>query len=59
MRLQKRLVSPDGVSSGNFTVVLAYKFEPQQAKTLEEVWLNPFGFAVTEYSITADKREAL
>lgn len=57
IRLQKRLVSPDGLREGDFTIVLAYDFDPATQKSLEAVWQNPFGFTVTDYNITSDKRE--
>lgn len=58
IRLVKQLQNEDGVQRGAFTVVLKYEFNPSTVeKSLEAVWRNPFGFAVTEYSITSDKFE--
>ena len=57
VRLVKRLINQSGVSEGAFTVVLGYAFRPEQEKSLEDLWDNPFGFTVTDYNITADKRD--
>ncbi|MEJ6396028.1 type IV secretion system protein [Gymnodinialimonas sp. 2305UL16-5] len=57
VRMRKTLRSPDGVTGGNFTAVLAYEFSPGEERTLEAVWQNPLGFTVTDYSLFQDRRE--
>ncbi|MGY6697728.1 MAG: virB8 family protein [Roseinatronobacter sp.] len=57
VRLRKRLRSNEGDQVGNFTVTLAYKFEPTEVREIAEVWANPLGFRVTEYAITSDRFE--
>lgn len=57
VRMRKRLTNPDGASEGGFTVVLKYEFRAGEEKTLEAVWQNPLGFTVTEYAVTAERRE--
>jgi type IV secretion system protein VirB8 len=46
VRLRKRLTSINGVQTGLFTATL-----------IDEVWTNPFGFTVLEYSIRSDRLE--
>lgn len=54
-RIVKRLITPKGVTEGVFRVMLAYSFKPQEQRQLEELWQNPFGFTVREYSVTAER----
>ena len=54
-RITKRLTSPDGMTEGTFIVTLAYKFDPSTLRDLNGVWANPFGFAVTEYSVASER----
>ena len=57
IRLRKRLRSNEGDQIGNFTVTLAYDFEPAELREIADVWANPFGFKVREYAITSDRFE--
>lgn len=57
IRLRKRLRSNEGDQIGNFTVTLAYEFEPAEVREIADVWANPFGFKVREYAITSDRFE--
>lgn len=57
VRLRKRLKDDDGETQGLFTVTLAFRFETDEARSLDEVWTNPFGFTVYEYAITSDRLE--
>ncbi|CUX79976.1 virB8 family protein [Roseibaca calidilacus] len=57
IRLRKRLRSKEGDQIGNFTVTLAYEFEPAEVREIADVWANPFGFKVREYAITSDRFE--
>lgn len=57
VRIRKRLVDDNGVTDGRFTVTLAYRYETEGGRDLDDVWNNPFGFSVYEYSITEDKWE--
>ncbi len=54
-RIVKRLITPKGVTEGVFLVTIAYSFKPQELRQLEELWRNPFGFTVREYSVTAER----
>ena len=56
-RLRKRLTSPQGVQNGLFTATMLFEFRPEERRRIDEVWANPFGFTVTEYSIRSDRRE--
>lgn len=56
-RLRKRLTSPQGTQSGLFTATLLFEFRPEERRSIDEVWQNPFGFTVTEYAIRSDRQE--
>lgn len=56
-RITKRLSTSDGMTEGTFIVTLAYSFDPSTLRQLTEVWANPFGFIVTEYSVAAERFE--
>ena len=57
VRLRKRLTSINGVQAGLFTATLLFEFRPETRRTIDEVWTNPFGFTVIEYSIRSDRLE--
>ena len=57
VRLRKRLTSPQGDQLGAFTATLMYEFRPERARSLDDVWQNPFGFTVTRYAIRSDRSE--
>lgn len=57
VRLRKRLTSLGGVQAGLFTATLLFEFRPETRRTIDEVWTNPFGFTVIEYSIRSDRLE--
>ncbi|MGK7664473.1 MULTISPECIES: virB8 family protein [unclassified Marinovum] len=57
VRLRKRLTSIQGVQAGLFTATLLFEFRPETRRTIDEVWTNPFGFTVVEYSIRSDRLE--
>lgn len=54
-RVVKRLTTPKGVSQGTFLITLAYDWKPQESRGLQELWQNPFGFSVREYSVVAER----
>lgn len=54
-RIVKRLTTPQGTTEGTFTVSLAYSFQPQDQRTLEALWQNPFGFSVREYVVSSER----
>jgi len=54
-RIVKRLISPRGTTEGTFSVSLAYNFQPQEQRTLEALWQNPFGFSVREYVVSSER----
>lgn len=56
-RIRKRLRGIEGEQLGNFTVTLAYEFQPTEVREIADVWANPFGFTVTDYAITSDRFE--
>ena len=56
-RLRKRLTSINGVQAGLFTATLLFEFRPEERRSIDEVWSNPFGFTVVEYSIRSDRLE--
>ncbi|MDD7972006.1 virB8 family protein [Roseinatronobacter alkalisoli] len=56
-RIRKRLRGIEGEQIGNFTVTLAYDFQPTEVREIADVWANPFGFTVTDYAITSDRFE--
>ncbi len=56
-RLRKRLKSINGVQAGLFTATLLFEFRPEESRSIDQVWTNPFGFTVTEYSIRSDRLE--
>jgi len=51
VRLRKRLTSINGVQAGLFTATLLFEFRPETSRSIDQVWTNPFGFTVLEYSI--------
>jgi len=57
VRLRKRLTSIQGVQGGLFTATMLFEFRPEEARTIDQVWTNPFGFTVIEYSIRSDRLE--
>lgn len=57
VRLRKRLADDGGITEGLFSATLAFRYETTEARPLDEVWTNPFGFSVTEYAITSDRLE--
>lgn len=57
VRLRKRLTSLQGIQAGLFTATLMFEFRPEEARTIDQVWANPFGFTVTEYAIRSDRLE--
>ncbi len=57
VRLRKRLTSLQGVQAGLFTATLLFEFRPEESRSIDEVWTNPFGFTVVEYSIRSDRLE--
>ncbi len=57
VRLRKRLTAPEGVTTGLFTVTLLFAFEPEERRSIDEVWTNPLGFVVREYAIVSDRLE--
>ena len=57
VRLRKRLTSVNGVQAGLFTATLLFEFRPEERRSIDEVWTNPFGFTVVEYSIRSDRLE--
>ncbi|MEM1076669.1 MAG: VirB8/TrbF family protein, partial [Pseudomonadota bacterium] len=52
-----RLTSIQGVQAGLFTATMLFEFRPEEARTIDQVWTNPFGFTVIEYSIRSDRLE--
>lgn len=54
-RMTKRLMNKNGVTEGQFNVTLAYQFDASTLRNLDEIWANPFGFSVSEYSVTAER----
>ncbi len=57
VRLRKRLTSIQGIQAGLFTATLLFEFRPEEARTIDQVWTNPFGFTVIEYAIRSDRLE--
>ena len=57
VRLRKRLTSIQGVQAGLFTATLLFEFRPEDSRSIDQVWTNPFGFTVAEYSIRSDRLE--
>ena len=57
VRLRKRLTSIEGLQAGLFTATLLFEFRPEERRTIDEVWTNPFGFTVVEYAIRSDRLE--
>ncbi|MEO9983164.1 MAG: type IV secretion system protein, partial [Nitratireductor sp.] len=57
VRLRKRLTSINGTQTGLFTATLLFEFRPETRRSIDEVWTNPFGFTVLEYSIRSDRLE--
>jgi type IV secretion system protein VirB8 len=57
VRLRKRLTSINGVQAGLFTATLLFEFRPESSRSIDQVWTNPFGFTVLEYSIRSDRLE--
>lgn len=57
VRMRKRLTSPQGVQAGLFTTTLLFEFRPEERRSIDDVWSNPFGFTVIEYAIRSDRLE--
>ena len=57
VRLRKRLTSNQGVQAGLFTATMLFEFRPEERRSIDDVWRNPFGFTVIEYSIRSDRLE--
>jgi type IV secretion system protein VirB8 len=57
VRMRKRLTSNQGVQGGLFTATLLFDFRPEERRSIDDVWANPFGFTVTEYAIRSDRLE--
>ena len=57
VRLRKRLTSPQGGQVGLFTATLMFEFRPERARSIDDVWQNPFGFTVTQSAIRSDRSE--
>lgn len=57
VRLRKRLTSINGVQAGLFTATLLFEFRPEESRSIDDVWTNPFGFTVVEYAIRSDRLE--
>lgn len=57
IRLRKRLSSNRGDSTGLFTATMLFEFNPEAARSIDDVWRNPFGFTVREYTIRSDRLE--
>jgi type IV secretion system protein VirB8 len=57
VRLRKRLTAINGVQTGLFTVTLLFAFRPEESRSIDQVWTNPFGFTVVEYAIRSDRLE--
>ena len=34
-----------------------FEFLPENSRSIDDVWQNPFGFTVTEYAIRSDRLE--
>lgn len=57
VRLRKQLNTPRGNLNGLFTATLMFEFRPENSRSIDDVWQNPFGFTVTEYAIRSDRLE--
>lgn len=57
VRLRKRLSTPRGDQNGLFTATLLFEFRPENSRSIDDVWQNPFGFTVIEYAIRSDRLE--
>lgn len=57
VRMRKRLTSPQGLQAGLFTATLLFEFRPEERRSIDDVWSNPFGFTVIEYAIRSDRLE--
>ncbi|WP_282094112.1 virB8 family protein [Epibacterium ulvae] len=57
VRLRKQLNTPRGNQNGLFTATLMFEFRPENSRSIDDVWQNPFGFTVTEYAIRSDRLE--
>lgn len=57
VRMRKRLTSPQAVQAGLFTATMLFEFKPEDRRSIDDVWNNPFGFTVTEYAIRSDRLE--
>ena len=55
--LSRRVPSITGTQTGVFTGTLLFDFRPETRRSIDEVWTNPFGFTVLEYSIRSDRLE--
>ena len=43
--------------AGLFTATLLFEFRPEESRSIDQVWTNPFGFTVVEYAIRSDRLE--
>ncbi|MEL6100389.1 MAG: type IV secretion system protein, partial [Pseudomonadota bacterium] len=34
-----------------------FEFRPEERRSIDDVWTNPFGFTITEYAIRSDRLE--
>lgn len=57
VRIRKRLTSIQGVQAGLFTATLLFEFRPEESRSIDQVWTNPFGFTVVEYAVRSDRLE--
>ena len=57
VRFRKRLTSINGAQAGLFTATLLFEFRPEESRSIDQVWTNPFGFTVVEYAIRSDRLE--
>ena len=57
VRMRKRLTSQQGVQAGLFTATVLFEFRPEERRSIDDVWSNPFGFTVIEYAIRSDRLE--
>ena len=45
------------LQAGLFAATLLFEFHPEERRSIDDVWTNPFGFTVTEYAIRSDRLE--
>ena len=59
IRFEKRLARPNQAPvTRAFIATVAFAFEPRQERSLERVWENPLGFAVSAYRVDAETVDA-